>query len=282
VPELPEVETVRRTLAPAVGAGVAEVWTSGLPLRRNRPVDRRALARATSGGVIEGIRRLGKYLLVDFRDRQHTLLVHLGMSGRLLLAAAGEPRPRHTHVAWQLVGAGAGRELRFVDPRRFGVVDLVARGHERDHPALALLGVDPLAEPLDGATLHRMTRASRQPLKTFLLDQRRVAGLGNIYACEALWEGRVRPGLRAHRLSAARADELARAITAVLEHALSRGGTSLRDFVNAVGSPGDYRGYLRVYDRAGKPCPRPACPAQIRRVVTQGRATFFCPSCQHS
>lgn len=279
MPELPEVETVRRTLAPIIGAQVTRVWHSGLPLHLNRPVDLRALRRAAVGAAVERIDRLGKYLLVYFEGRADLAVVHLGMSGRLRVFPDGARAVAHTHVVWSLAD---GRSVRYSDPRRFGFVGTAHRGAERDHPSLARIGIDPLTGSFSGAALHELTQGSWQPIKTFLLDQRKVAGLGNIYAAEALWTARIRPTLRAHRLSAARADTLARAIRRVLRHALTHGGTSLKDFVNATGSPGNHRKHLRVYGREGLRCARPGCGAQIRRILSQGRATFFCPRCQQS
>jgi len=279
MPELPEVETVRRTLAPTIGVRIERVWYSGLPLHTHRPVDIAAVRSAAVGGVVERIDRRGKYLLVYFRDRPGLVIVHLGMSGRLRLFEAGAAAVAHTHVTWTLAD---GRTVRYSDPRRFGFVGTAERGAERAHPSLAKLGVDPLADSLTGGQLHELTRASRQPLKVFLLDQRKVAGIGNIYASEALWMARIRPSIRALRLSRPRAAVLARAIRDVLDRALSHGGTSLRDFVNATGNPGDYRQHLRVYDREGKRCRRRGCAGTIRRTVSQGRATFHCPSCQSS
>jgi formamidopyrimidine-DNA glycosylase len=276
VPELPEVETVRRTLAPVVGATVTKVWHSGFPLHLNRPVDIRGLRRA-AGAPFARIDRIGKFLLVYFDDRPELAVVHLGMSGRLRVFEPGAGEVPHTHVVWSL---GDGRQVRYSDPRRFGFVGVARVGAEREHPSLADLGIDPLTDGLSGAALHELTRDSRQPLKVFLLDQRKVAGIGNIYAAEALWLARIRPTVRAHRLSARRAAALAAAIGSVLDHAITRGGTSLRDFVNATGNPGDYRKHLRVYDREGQPCPRRGCAGAIRRIVSQGRATFYCPRCQ--
>jgi formamidopyrimidine-DNA glycosylase len=277
MPELPEVETVRRTLAPAIGAKVGEVWTSGKPLRLNRPVDRAALARAARGRTIETVRRIGKYLLIDLRGGDSSLLVHLGMSGRLRLVAAAEPRAPHTHVVFDLSGK---RELRYSDPRRFGQVEVVTRAAEREHPSLAVLGRDPIAEEVDGAWLHAQMHRRDRNIKAFLLDQGIVAGVGNIYASEALWEAGIRPTVRAGAVSRVRADALAVAIRAVLDRALTHGGTSLRDFVNADGREGENAEYLLVYDRAGEACLRAGCGGTIRRVVIQGRATFYCPRCQ--
>lgn len=273
MPELPEVETVRRTLAPAIGARLARVTTSGKALRLGRAVPVRALRRLV-GAQIVGVRRLGKYLLVD-TDTERSVLVHLGMSGRFRVQAATEPRAPHTHVVFELDG---GRELRFSDPRRFGQVDVVTRGREREHPALAVLGPDPIAEQVTGEHLHARSRGRQVTLKAFVLDQGVLAGVGNIYASEALWQVGLRPSRRAGRLTLAQAQGLAGAIRAVLDHALDHGGTTLRDFVDADGAGGEHADYLQVYGRAGEPCPR--CRSAIRRVVQAGRATYYCPRCQ--
>jgi formamidopyrimidine-DNA glycosylase len=278
VPELPEVETVRRTLEPAIGRRVLGVWTSGLPLRLGRPVDRRGLERAAAGALIAAVRRRGKYLIIDFSGEREVVLVHLGMSGRLRLVARTAPRAPHTHVVFRLEGAS---DLRYSDPRRFGMVAVApGGGREREHPSLAVLGRDPLLERVTGAFLHQAARHSRQTMKAILLDQGIVAGIGNIYASEALWLACVRPTTRGYQLDRARADRLARALSQVLRHALRRGGTSLRDFVDADGVAGENAEYLRVYDRTGEVCPRRGCSGRIRRTVMQGRATFHCPRCQ--
>jgi formamidopyrimidine-DNA glycosylase len=275
MPELPEVETVRRTLAPVVGATLESVWSSGKKLRLGQAVPMPAL-RQLVGGRIDGLRRLGKYLLVDVQDRA-SLLVHLGMSGRFRVHAAGDERAPHTHV---IFGLSEQRELRYSDPRRFGQVDTVTRGIERSHRALAELGPDPIVEPelVSGEHLFAASRGKQTTLKAFVLDQHIVAGVGNIYASEALWRIGVRPTVRAHRLSAQRAAALATAIKEVLNHALDHGGTSLRDFVDADGATGEHADYLLVYGRDGQPCSR--CQATIRKNVVQGRATYYCPTCQ--
>ncbi len=273
MPELPEVETVRRTLTPAIGARIAAVWDSGKPLHMQRRPPRRKL-RALVGAKITGVRRHGKYLLVD-TDRPESLLVHLGMTGRLCIQGKREPRAAHTHLVLDL----GTRELRFVDPRRFGQLDVLARAEERAHPALAALGPDALVHGVDPEALLAVARKRRRTtLKAFLLDQRVIAGVGNIYASEALWRARLRPTTRTYRLTAAAASRLADAIREVIANALENGGTTLSDFVAADGAAGENADYLWVYDRAGQPCPR--CRALIRRSVLQGRATYFCPTCQ--
>ena len=274
MPELPEVETVRRTLAPAVGARIASLRSSGKPLRLGRAMPLARMKKALIGRRITGLRRHGKYLLVD-TDGDSALLVHLGMTGRFRLCDARAPQAPHTHLVIALDG---GRQLRFVDPRRFGFVDIVARGAEKAHPALAVLGKDPLVEGIPGEWLHAEARRRKVTLKSFLLDQSVIAGVGNIYASEALWRVKLRPSRRTSRLDAAAAKLLARAVTDVLESALANGGTTFSDFVDADGREGDNVEYLNVYGRAGEPCPR--CRTAIRRSVIQGRATYFCPTCQ--
>jgi formamidopyrimidine-DNA glycosylase len=272
MPELPEVETVRRTLAPAVGATITSVWTSGKGLHMARKPPRGKLRRL-NGRTITALRRLGKYLLVD-TDGADTLLVHLGMSGRFRLQAATDPRANHTHVVLAL----GARELRFSDPRRFGQIDVITRGAERDHAGLGSLGPDPIAETLTGAHLAARAKGKTASLKAFVLDQSIVAGVGNIYASEALWRAGIHPQAKARRLVAERADALATAIIDVLRDALDHNGTTLRDFLDADGAEGDHYDYLSVYGRTGEPCRR--CTRAIVRSVVHGRATFFCPTCQ--
>lgn len=273
MPELPEVETVRLTLAPAVGATLAAPWTSGARLRtREVPV---AALRRLAGERLTALRRIGKYLLLD-TSGPDSLLVHLGMSGRLRLQAGADPRPAHTHVEFPL--DDGARVLRYSDPRRFGQVDVVRRGDERAHASLAGLGPDPLVDGIDPGWLRDRARGKQVTLKALLLDQAVLAGPGNIYVSEALWRAGLRPTRRARTLTAAGAQALARAMTEVLVEALDKGGTSLRDFVDADGAAGENAEYLQVYGRDGTPCPR--CRAEIRRVVLQGRATFYCPRCQ--
>ncbi len=282
MPELPEVETVRRTLSPLIGRTVTKVWGSGMGLHMQRPVDVSAVRRAMSGAVVEGVERWGKYLFVDVADRPERLVVHLGMTGRLRIALAATPRPAHTHlvVSLQRTPRAKQAELRFTDPRRFGQVFVVTRGRERDHPNLARLGEDPLTGNVSGRFIYERSRGRRGQLKTFLLDQRVIAGVGNIYASEALWEARIRPTLAPGKLSKPRSEALAEAVNGILRAALRDGGTSLRDFVAADGKTGEHAEYLKVYGREGAPCPRRACTGRIRRTVVGGRATFSCPRCQ--
>jgi formamidopyrimidine-DNA glycosylase len=270
MPELPEVETVVRTLRPeVVGEQIASVWTSGKPLRLARAVNTKRL-RTLVGATIETVRRKGKYILMDL-SRGGGLLVHLGMTGRLLLKNAGDERARHTHVVWSLPG---GRELRFVDPRRFGWVEAAVDVDAL--PEVRGLGPDPLAE-LDEQQLATELASSRAPMKSFLLDQRRIAGLGNIYVCEALFRARIHPRTQARR-ARSKAAPLLDAIRTTLEIGIANCGTTFRDFVNSTGEPGRNIQALLVYGREGEACT--VCQRTVRRQVDSGRSTFYCGHCQ--
>jgi len=272
MPELPEVETVRRSLAPIVGAKILGVWDSakGLHMGRKPP---RAKLKKLVGATITAVRRHGKYLLVD-TDGPLTLLIHLGMTGRVLIQATAAPRPKHTHVVLAL----GTRELRFADARRFGQIDVLERTKERSHAALADLGPDPLVHGIDVAAFAARAKGKKATLKAFLLDQTVLAGVGNIYASEALWRAQLKPTTRAHKLTAESAARLAAAIDETLKNALENGGTTFSDFIAADGAEGYNEDYLWVYGRAGEPCLR--CKTPIRRAVHQGRVTYYCPTCQ--
>jgi formamidopyrimidine-DNA glycosylase len=271
VPELPEVETVVRTLRPRLlGNSLQEVWTSGLGLRMARAVDWAGLTKMSVGAQVAEVRRKGKYILIDLQGGAG-ILVHLGMTGRLRVQPSETPRAKHTHVVWSMT---SGDDLRFVDPRRFG---WVAISREVDQlPEVANLGPDALFE-LDLAGLKKAMAASSAPLKSVLLDQKRIAGLGNIYVCEALFRAHLHPRTPASRAVSA-APELLRSIRAVLKVALSNRGTSMRDFVDADGESGHNMPALLVYGREGDPCRD--CGASIRRLVDSGRSTFYCARCQ--
>ena len=290
VPELPEVETIVRGLRPALrGRTVEGVWSSGLALRLARPVDVGGLRAVTVGRERADVRRRGKYILLvteaaakpsvasrsarAARASDEGVCIHLGMTGRLRVQAASEPRAPHTHVVFSLAG---GDELRFADARRFG---WVAPGAPLAAlPALAQLGPDPLGA-LDAEGLTRALEGVRAPIKAFLLDQTRVAGLGNIYVCEALFGARIHPATPAGRVRR-RAPALLDAVRETLEGGIARRGTTLRDYVDADGLAGDNAAALLVYGREGEPCVR--CGARIRRRVDAGRSTFFCPRCQRA
>jgi formamidopyrimidine-DNA glycosylase len=272
VPELPEVETVRRSLVPGVvGRRVEAVACSGARLRL--PVDAEAWRRLTVGRRIEGLDRRGKYLLLGFGDAVG--VIHLGMSGRIALAPASSPRARHTHLELALEG---GLALRLVDPRRFGVAVALDAAELEAFPPIAALGSDPLHDDIVPALVR--ARRSRVAIRNVLLDQRIIAGIGNIYANEALHRAAVHPATPAARLGPRRMRRLAAAIGSVLDEALQTGGTTLRDggFVDAAGEAGRFVVWLAVYGRAGEPCPR--CGAPIKRLALGGRSAFFCPRCQ--
>jgi len=274
VPELPEVETVARSLRPRiVGRTISAVWTSGLSLRR--PVDRAGLRRACAGARVERVERRGKYLVVALSSGR-ALVCHLGMTGRLLVEPPGRPRAPHTHVVFAL-GAGAD-ELRYVDPRRFGHLVALPTAALDDSDELGGLGVDPLSPAFTAAGLRGALAGSARAIKEALLDQRVLAGVGNIYACEALFVAGISPRRKAGRLGPARAEALHRAIAAVLQEAVARRGTSFSDYVDADGQSGDNQHHLAVYGRQGAPCSR--CQGPIRRIVQGGRSTFYCPRCQ--
>ena len=277
MPELPEVETVRRGLAPhLIGKRIATVEVRRPDLRWPLPVD---LGQVLTGATVTDLRRRSKYPLADL-DRGPALLMHLGMSGRLLVedAAPGafyrDPAilPKHDHFVLTMED---GTRITFNDARRFGMVDLIREG--AGHPLLDGLGPEPLEGDLD---LQAMFLGRKAPVKAVLLDQRRIAGLGNIYVNEALHRAGIDPRRAAGRIGAARATALQGHIRDVLEEAIVAGGSSLRDHRQASGELGYFQHSFRVYDRAGEPCPRSGCTGVIRRVVQGGRSSFSCPKCQ--
>ncbi len=280
MPELPEVETVRRGLIPYLeGHVIARAEIRRADLRWPLPPE---LRQVLIGARVTALRRRSKYLLADL-DRGPTVLWHLGMSGRLLIegaATAGYHRdpsilPRHDHI---VLTTDTGTRITFNDARRFGMVDLIAP--EADHPLLSHLGPEPLEEGFDGAYLAARFAGRKAPVKSMLLDQRIVAGLGNIYVSESLHRAGIDPRRAAGRIGAARLDALAGHIRDVLAEAISAGGSSLRDHRQATGELGYFQHSFRVYDREGAPCPTPGCAGAIRRIVQSGRSSFYCATCQ--
>jgi formamidopyrimidine-DNA glycosylase len=268
MPELPEVEITRRGIERAfAGRRISAITVREPRLRWPVPPAVRALA----GRTVRAVRRRAKYLLLDCGDGQ--LIVHLGMSGSLRVLPARTAPQKHDHVDVRF----GDRVLRLRDPRRFGAVLWSAAG-DAPHPLLARLGVEPLQRAFDGARLHALTRAHRAAIKVFLMDSRRVVGVGNIYASEALHRARIDPRTPARRLSRERCARLARAIKDTLREAIRAGGSSLRDYVGADGAYGCFQARSRVYERAGLPCPR--CGRAVRRIVQGQRSTYFCPGCQ--
>lgn len=272
MPELPEVETVRRSLEPGLYDGAIVAARAGALALRQRPIDRKALSGLV-GARFTAARRHGKYLLLD-TDRR-SLLVHLGMSGRLLLADAASPVAPHTHVELTL---SSGKALRFVDPRRFGVVRVYAREALARAPELAALGPDPLGAGFDATGFAAALGRTRRDLKSALLDQRLVAGLGNIYVSEVLFEVGLSPRRRADRTTRAQRAALHDAVRRVIARAVENRGTSFSDYVDAEGRAGDHQHALWVYAREGQACRR--CGTIIRRIVQGARSSFYCPLCQ--
>lgn len=237
-----------------------------------RPLRPDHLAAALDGKPFTAVRRRGKYLLLDTSGG--SLLVHLGMSGRFAFSNRVVGRARHTHCVLLLE---SGQELRFVDPRRFGLMVWLAPGAEAEDASLSRLGVDPLEGDL-GRHLPALFKARRSPVKSLLLDQRLVAGIGNIYATEALWMAGIRPTRHGRNVSLERLDALSHSVVSVLRAAIEQGGTTLRDFISADGSSGYFAVRLQAYGREGRPCRR--CERPLRNAVIAGRATAFCIHCQ--
>ena len=303
MPELPEVETVRRGLAPVLeGARILRVEQRRPDLRF--PFPERFAARLEGRRVV-GLDRRAKYLLARLDDGQ-VLLMHLGMTGRFRIERPGvsdapgdfyhdrPPDPRHDHVVFQLEGDAPGEgcepcvggvRIVYNDARRFGFMVLADQSGLDSHPLLRHLGIEPLSPALDGARLIAAFRGRSTSLKAALMDQRLVAGLGNIYVCEALWRARLSPlrsaGTIATRTGGgARTEALAHAIRAVLEEAVAAGGSTLRDYRQADGRTGGFQERFAVYDRADEPCFHGRCRGTIRRIAQNGRSTFYCPECQ--
>jgi len=269
MPELPEVETTRRGLKPHVSGHRVEA----LVIRQRQlrwPIPR--AADGVTGQAIESIGRRGKWLL--FRTKTGTLLVHLGMSGSLRVIRPAPPPGPHDHVDLAL---DTGALVRFTDPRRFGAV-LWQDGDPLAHPMLSRLGPEPLSDDFDGDYLWRRSRGRRAAVKNFIMDGRIVVGVGNIYAAEALFFAGIHPLRAAGRIARARYHRLAETIRDVLARAIAAGGTTLRDFTVADGSPGYFSQQLAVYGRDGLDCP--ACSGTLAHRVIGQRATVYCPACQ--
>jgi len=273
MPELPEVEVLRRSLEPRlVDRRIARVEVRSPALRE--PLDQRRLRRLAEGRAVVGLGRRAKYLLIDLEGTS-TLVIHLGMSGRLTLAPpAVQPAP-HEHLAFHL---DSGDRLRLVDPRRFGMAFALPSGELGRDPHFVHLGIEPLGPELTAAHLQRTARGRRVGVKSFLMDGRMVVGVGNIYACESLWQARVHPRRSVARVGGASWERLVEAVRAVLRSAIDQGGTTLNDFTDGEGNAGYFQVSLAVYGREGEPCPR--CRRPIRRFVQSGRSTFYCPGCQ--
>lgn len=274
MPELPEVETVRRGLLPVLeGRRLERVTVRRPDLRFPFPRD---FAPRLTGRRVERLERRAKYLLLGLDDGA-IWLVHLGMSGRLSITNGPSNAPgKHDHVT---VETDAGEHVTYTDARRFGFMDLFPAAGMATHPRLAGLGLEPLGDELTGPRLRALLAGRAASVKAALLDQRIVAGIGNIYACEALHRAGISPLRPAGSLSGREAARLADAVRAVLGEAIEAGGSSLRDYVQATGELGYFQHRWRVYGREGEPCARHPATA-VLRVQQQGRSTFYCPACQ--
>lgn len=294
MPELPEVETVRRGLAPAlVGQTFRHVDIRRPDLRF--PFPERFAERLTGASVLQ-LERRAKYLVARLSSEE-ALVMHLGMTGRFHVQAAGErearlmgdyaygaaAEARHLHALFQLAD---GAEISYFDPRRFGYMLLIPGSEFDAHPSMRGLGVEPLTDALDARYLASRAHGRRSDLKAFLLDQRIIAGLGNIYVAEALFRARLKPTRPASVLATPsgrptrHADLLVSAIKAVLEDAITAGGSTLRDYRQADGQSGGFQETFQVYGREGEPCVRPGCRGIVQRSIQGGRSSFFCPVCQ--
>ena len=282
MPELPEVETVRRGLLPVMeGKRIEEAILNRDGLRWPFPAD---MAKRLTGARILGLRRRSKYILADL-STDETLLIHLGMSGRMLISGGviGEfhhPTPvpqKHDHVIFNMEG---GARIAFNDARRFGAMDLLETASHESHPLLAVIGPEPLGNQFDASYLAGRLAGKKSPIKTVLLDQHIVAGLGNIYVCEVLFRAGIHPQRLAGDLSQMEIAALVPIIRDVLTEAIEAGGSSLKDYRQADGDLGYFQHSFRVYGREGQPCVTIGCGHPIERIVQAGRSSFFCPQCQ--
>jgi formamidopyrimidine-DNA glycosylase len=282
MPELPEVETVRRGLAPVMeGVVIARAEVNRPDLRWPFP---ERMAERLTGARVERLRRRSKYVLADL-DTGETLLIHLGMSGRMLVS--GDPlgkfvhdhpaAEKHDHVVFHMEN---GARITFNDPRRFGAMDLMETATADRHKLLAVIGPEPLGNDFHEGVLVEAFKGRNTPVKSALLDQRIVAGLGNIYVCETLYRAGISPLRKAGRISSARVGAMVPIIRTVLEEAIEAGGSSLRDFRQADGELGYFQHSFDVYGREGVACRREGCDGTIARAVQSGRSSFYCPKCQ--
>ena len=282
MPELPEVETVRRGLSPVMeGQLILQADVNRPDLRW--PLPDRMSARLT-GQHVTSLRRRSKYLLADLSSGE-TLLIHLGMSGRMLISGAQigrfhheHPEPqKHDHVVLHMEN---GARITFNDARRFGAMDLMATETAETHPLLASLGPEPFGNDFNEPYLLARLKGRNTPIKSALLDQRIIAGLGNIYVCEALFRARISPLRLAGSLKKPAVASLVPIIREVLAEAIEAGGSSLRDFRQTDGELGYFQKHFQAYGREGQPCETPGCTGTITRTVQSGRSSFWCPACQ--
>lgn len=271
MPELPEVETVRRQLAPRLEGRAIVAYRVSDP-RWTAPRSPSETIGPLLGRRVEALRRRGKYLIAEFEDELF-LLLHLRMTGNLLYDAPAETPYTRAHL-----GLDDGHDVRFVDPRRFGTAHLVAGGPALDVYLDQRLGVEPFEEPFTPDYLLTLARSSRAPVKAFLLDQRRIAGIGNIYADEALFRARIHPLREAGRLTAAQWARLRDTVREALQAGIDARGATIDDFRDLDGARGSFQDAFLVHRRAGEPCP--ACGGTVRKLLAAGRGTYVCERCQ--
>jgi formamidopyrimidine-DNA glycosylase len=290
MPELPEVETVRLGLTPVMeGYRFTRVETRRGDLRVPFPPH---FAARLSGRKIKHLARRAKYILIEL-DKDETLVIHLGMSGRMSVYAEGKSRKIGQYIydmAEPSIGKGphdhvvmetdAPARIVFTDHRRFGLMTLLPTDTLEDDKLFQGLGVEPLSDAFDSAYLDRVLKGKKTPIKSALLDQRVIAGIGNIYACEALFRAGISPKRIASTIPGKRSAPLVAAIRAVLSEAIKAGGSSLRDYAKADGALGEFQHRFAVYDREGARCPGKDCNGTIKRIIQSGRSTFYCPKCQ--
>ncbi len=277
MPELPEVETTCRALRPKLQGRIVRAVDAGVP-RLRAPIPLKAMRAELIGQRIVGLRRRAKYLVIDFPERR-ALVVHLGMTGRCRVVKSDEPLEPHDRVWWELSG---GVSWRLHDTRRFGLVEFCRLETEGgDPPSLAGLGPEPLEAGLNADYLTEAFSRRKVPVKPLLLAQEVIAGIGNIYASEALFRAQIDPRRPAAALSRPENAALAKHLKQVLKESIAVGGTTINDFYSADGEKGWFVNKLRVYDRTGEACLHRGCSGHIERIVQAGRATFFCPVCQH-
>jgi len=275
VPELPEVETVRRGLQPAMeGHVIIHADIRRPDLRWPFP---EGMAERLTGKTVTRLRRRSKYILADLSSGE-TLLIHLGMSGRMLISLDNHPEiEKHDHV---VIGMENGTRIIFNDARRFGAMDLLQTETAESHWLLEKIGPEPLGNAFDETYLSERLKGKNTPIKSALLDQRIVAGLGNIYVCEILHRAGISPKCKAGQISAPRVASLVPIIRKVLLEAIEAGGSSLKDHRQTNGELGYFQHNFRAYGHEGDPCPTTGCPGTITRIVQSGRSTFYCAQCQ--
>ena len=276
MPELPEVETVKRGLQPTVeGRRFTYVETRRADLRVPFPID---FESRLTGRRVERLWRRAKYIMADL-DGGETLVIHLGMSGRITVYKKGQEdrRQKHDHVVFE---TDAPAHIVFNDHRRFGLMTLIETSAIESHQLFKGLGVEPLSRQFDAEFLKRALKGKKTPIKAALLDQRVIAGLGNIYVCEALWRAGISPRRRAARVTSAQIELLVPAIKQVLQEAVRAGGSSLRDHRQTNGELGYFQKTFAAYDREGERCMRKGCKGTIKRIVQGGRSTCYCATCQ--